>query len=114
MPMSRIVALFLALCIALTSQAFALARGQAAAAGEMVICTGAGFVTVEVDAKGRPVGPGHICPDAVVALAGLSAGPAGAVMPLPVARIAEVRGAVLRLASWPVGVKQARGPPGIV
>lgn len=112
--MSRVVALFLALCIALTSQAFALARGQAAAVGEMVICTGAGFVTVAVDAEGQPVGHGHICPDAVAALAGLAVAPVGAMVPLRVTQMAEVPGAVIGLASRPVGVKQARGPPQVV
>jgi hypothetical protein len=109
--MSRSMALFLALCIALTSQAFALARGHAAAAGEMVICTGAGFVTVAVDAEGKPVGPVHICPDAVVALAGLATAPVGAVLRLREARAEVAGGAVVALPSWRVGVKQARGPP---
>ncbi|WP_371037499.1 MULTISPECIES: hypothetical protein [unclassified Rhodosalinus] len=69
-----LAALLLALCVVLTAQAMALARGQSSAAGEMVICTGAGLVTVAVDAEGNPAGPAHICPDCALSL--IAAAPA--------------------------------------
>lgn len=44
----------------------AVARGAANPVDHMVICTGLGLVTVHLDAQGNPVGPPHICPDAIV------------------------------------------------
>jgi hypothetical protein len=109
--MSRLIALFLAVSIALTSQAFALARGQDAAAGETVICAGGGFVTIAVDAKGNPTGPGHFCPDAVLAFAATDAAPA-----MPVHPMAATTGVVWLVAhvlpqSHLTGHPQARAPP---
>lgn len=57
----------LALIIALTSVTMALARGQTRdATGTIIICSGAGVVQIQLDAKGNPVGPAHICPDCAV------------------------------------------------
>ncbi len=64
-------ALILALVLTLTGQAMAVARGAPGPAGQMVICSGSGPLTVSVDARGQPVGPRHICPDC---LAGLTVG----------------------------------------
>lgn len=50
----------------LTSQSAAVARGGGTVAGQMVLCTGAGLVTVLVDETGAPVGTPHVCPDAVL------------------------------------------------
>ncbi|RBI84258.1 hypothetical protein DRV85_12500 [Rhodosalinus halophilus] len=66
---SPFLALFLALTLVVTAQAAAVARGQPAAAGAIVICAGGGLVTVRVDSQGDPVGPPHVCPDAVAGLA---------------------------------------------
>lgn len=62
------IALSLALIIALTSGAMAVARGQTTAAGSIVLCTGTGPLTVQVDADGQPIGPVHICPDCALGL----------------------------------------------
>jgi hypothetical protein len=112
--MSRMIALLIALTVALTSQAFALARGQAVAAGEMVICAGGGFVTVAVDAEGRPTGPAHFCPDAVVALAGLAQAPV--VAPRPMVPVAVVDAVAVAVVTGGVvqGIALARGPPVLV
>ena len=109
--MSRLLAIFLALAVAVTSQAFALARGQSAAVGEMVICAGGGFVTVAVDAMGEPVGTAHLCPDAVVALGETLSPPVVAPRAAPVVAVVAMVTArraypVARAAGW-----QARGPP---
>lgn len=61
-----LVALSLALLIGLTGYEAAVARGTAAPVGQMVICTGQGLMTVAVDAEGQPIGPVHVCPDAVL------------------------------------------------
>jgi hypothetical protein len=73
-------ALLLAFVLVLTAQTMAVARGQAVAAGEMVICSAAGLVTVQVDAEGNPVGPPHLCPDCVVSLSAWDV-PAAVVVP---------------------------------
>lgn len=63
MSFRPLLALCLALILALTSQSMAVARGMAAATGQMVICTGSGVTAVYVDAQGQPTGAPHICPD---------------------------------------------------
>jgi hypothetical protein len=57
-------ALLLALMLALTGQSMAVARGAAAATGQMVLCTGSGPVAIYFDAEGKPTSAPHICPDA--------------------------------------------------
>jgi hypothetical protein len=69
---SPLLSLLLALTLVVTAQAAVLARTQNAPAGAMVICTGGGLVTIELDAEGNPTGPAHVCPDAVASLAELS------------------------------------------
>jgi hypothetical protein len=109
--MSRLIALFLVLCVALTSQAFALARGHAAATSQMVICTGSGFISVTFDAQGNPTGPAHLCPDAITAL-GAPALPAD--IPTPAQTLARPAdpASVARLhPTRAPGLAQARAPP---
>jgi len=52
--------------IGLTSQTMVVARGHAAAAGEVVLCTGAGIQTIQVDADGNPTQGAHYCPECVL------------------------------------------------
>ncbi|AMY68003.1 hypothetical protein [Frigidibacter mobilis] len=59
--------LLLALLLGLTSQSLAAARGQTRVGEAVVICSGDSFVTIELDARGNPVGPAHLCPDMVLA-----------------------------------------------
>jgi hypothetical protein len=66
---SPLLSLFLVLTLVVTAQAAAVARGQPGAVGEIVICAGGGLVTLRVDSQGDPVGPPHVCPDAVAGLA---------------------------------------------
>ncbi len=66
--MTRWLCIALALALALTSQQMAVARGQSPAAGAMELCIGGRMAMVAVDAEGNPVGPAHICPDAVQAM----------------------------------------------
>ncbi|SLN59071.1 hypothetical protein PEL8287_03184 [Roseovarius litorisediminis] len=58
----------LCLMLAITSHSAAVARGAPGPAGQMVLCTGTGPVTVLVDAQGQPTGAVHICPDYALAL----------------------------------------------
>jgi hypothetical protein len=109
--MSRMIALLIALTVALTSQTFALARGRAVAAGEMVICAGGGFVTQAVDAEGRPTGPAHVCPDAVVALAALAQAPEVAPRAMVPFAVVDAVGVALVAGDVVRGIALARGPP---
>jgi len=62
--MMRLLSFMLALLIAVTSQQMAVARAVTTdAAGQFILCTGQGVVTVTLDANGGPVAPAHICPD---------------------------------------------------
>jgi len=58
----------LAVILALTSGAMAVARGQTMAAGSIVLCLGTGPVAVAVDTNGQPAGPVHFCPDCALSL----------------------------------------------
>lgn len=61
----------LALILSLLASAFATASARGAMAGtlDMVICTGQGMATIQVNAKGDPVEPRETCPDCVMTLA---------------------------------------------
>lgn len=63
--LGTIFALSLAMMLALTSLTLAVARGQAPAVGEVVICTGMGLQVLHLDAEGNPVGAPHVCPDGI-------------------------------------------------
>ncbi|RBO55092.1 hypothetical protein DSD19_01230 [Rhodovulum sp. BSW8] len=62
----------LALLLALTSLSLAAARATPRPVDRIVLCTGFGLQTVEIDANGHPVGAPHICPDGLAALAALA------------------------------------------
>lgn len=61
-------AYLLVLAVALTGYQMAVARAQPAPAGEVVICSGLGLVTVLVDETGAPVSRAHVCPDGLLTL----------------------------------------------
>ncbi|MDJ0629376.1 MAG: hypothetical protein QNJ44_14045 [Rhodobacter sp.] len=103
----------LALIVALTSGAMAVARGQNAAAGSIVICAGTGPVSVRIDADGRPVGPAHICPDCALHLMDAAAPPVSEVVapanrPAALAPDAPVTAAASR-----TDTPRARAPPSV-
>ena len=55
--------ILLVLVLAFTGHSMAIARGMPNAAGEIILCTNAGIVSVAVDENGQPVDKPHICPD---------------------------------------------------
>ena len=67
-PARTYLGLLMALAIALTAHSAAALQGRRDIAGQMVICTGSGAVTVYADSEGRPVKPQHVCPDCVLHL----------------------------------------------
>lgn len=94
-----------------TSVTMAVARGQVQVGGQIVICTGDGVVSVDVDAGGNPVGPAHICPDCVLSFMAFSeSAPVGPVAPVTVARLVQDVVVVLP-ASRSLAAARARGPP---
>ena len=58
----------LALMLAFTSRSMAAACGMLNAAGEIILCTSEGIVSVAVDENGQPVEAPHICPDCAMSL----------------------------------------------
>ncbi len=106
--------LFLVLVLALSSITMAVARGQVAVGGRIVICSGYGVISVALDASGNPVGPLHPCPECL-------AGYATAIFPqtdlpaYPLTASSRLAQAVLLL-SGPQDAPQAtaRGPPAIL
>jgi hypothetical protein len=61
-------AILLALLLSVTSVTMAVARGQSRVAGEIVICSGYGFITIKVDQHGNEVDQVHLCPDMALGL----------------------------------------------
>jgi len=68
MVIRQYTAITLAIMLALTGQAMAVARGASSTTEQMVICSGNGPVTLSVDENGQPTGPAHICPDCALSL----------------------------------------------
>ncbi|SFC35089.1 hypothetical protein SAMN04488094_10472 [Tropicimonas isoalkanivorans] len=66
MTRSGLLSLLLTLNLGLSALGFGMARGQVPVAGQMVICTGNGIVTLSVDADGNPVASHTLCPDAAL------------------------------------------------
>lgn len=71
--MRRFVSAFAILLLCLTAQAMAVARGQTTTAdGQAILCTGAGLITVTLDATGKPTGKptgrAPYCPDCALSL----------------------------------------------
>jgi hypothetical protein len=111
MIMRSIICVSLALMLALTSQAMAVARGASAATGQMEICSGTSAVTVYVDADGAPTTAPHICPECIVIALGCTAPliitTGGAISPaiLSLEKAAQVLAAAKRQGT------QTRAPP---
>ncbi len=107
--------LFLTLALALASVTMAVARGQMRAgqgAGlTVVICSGYGITSIQVDAQGNPVGPVHPCPEC---LAGFLAdlGPGAPQVPAAPDHARRLPAPVTwHGASRPAPSATARGPP---
>jgi hypothetical protein len=102
----------LAVVLLVSAVAAGAARGQTRVAGQIVICSGAGVVTLWVDADGQPVPHQSACPDCVMtALAAVWAGPAGPVVPLHALRAEpRARADAADLSARRV-MPPARGPP---
>lgn len=107
----RLLGLSLVLLLAITSQALAVARGEAPAAGYAVYCIGGSMVTVAIDADGHPVSEPHLCPDAVAGFAVLSLPQRPWAAPQVQAFDITRAEPVLRQALAQGPVPQARGPP---
>lgn len=110
-----ILHLTLVLTVLLTAQVMGAARGQARVAGEMVICSGQGVVTLRVDADGNPVGPPMICPDCALTLLVQGAPEGGSLAP-PVSVAPVIWPRPLAASVKPITPvhSQARAPPGTV
>ncbi|MBU2963272.1 hypothetical protein KO516_21075 [Citreicella sp. C3M06] len=63
-----LIGILLILALALTGYQMAVARAQPVPAGQIVICSGMGLVTVMVDSDGQPVQHSHLCPDGLLTL----------------------------------------------
>lgn len=101
----------LVLALSVASVTMAVARGQDAPAGTMVICAGYGVVTLALDAEGNPVGPVHPCPDCLAAHLAIEA-PTVPATQRPATRSSHVvlaDPALARSRSAPSA--HARGPP---
>ena len=104
--------ILLALAVMVSSVTMVQARHQARAVGEVVLCTGYGMVSIEVDVDGRPVGPMLPCPDCIITATGLDTGPAA--LPMPPLDIAALTHALRDRSAPSHGAplfRHARGPP---
>lgn len=108
--MSRPLAAFLILIVALTSIGLGSARGTARIGGEVVLCTGQDVVVTRLPAD-PDRSSAHLCPDMALSLMAAAAPPYAAVpdraaMPQPIPPAAL--GSLTAAATRPVRV---RGPP---
>ena len=112
MILSRLFSLLLVLSLGLSTVGFGIARGQAPIAGEMVICTGQGMVTLSVDAEGNPIETHTLCPDAALVFfaAVASEPPANGPLGVSFVRLDWSQQAQQRHVSLPL-THGARGPP---
>lgn len=104
--------LLLLLAVMASSVTMAVARQQARAVGEMVLCTGYGMVVVSVDAQGQPTGPMMPCPDCVMAVSALAAGPV--TLPVPPQMLVALEHALRNLPAPATGRtvhQRTRAPP---
>lgn len=69
MVLRSLAPVLLAIVMALTGITMAVARGQMAGAQSVVICSGYGIVTIQLDQRGEPIDTVHPCPDCTVVLA---------------------------------------------
>lgn len=109
---TRLLAFALAFAVAVTSQQMAMARGMTTdAAGQVILCTGQGVVTVTLDAEGNPMGPVHICPDC--ALSFLDAAGAPATVAAPVVHMQKLAQTYVSALQSPIvhSDVNVRGPP---
>ena len=100
--------------IGITSQTMAVSRGHAAATGQIVLCTGAGLQTIQIDAEGNPTQGGHYCPDCVL-VAWVASETQPMAIPQGEALQIDTDGCVTNqtslFGSWGLG---ARGPPFLI
>jgi len=109
--LSRYLGFALILALIVSAQSMAVARGATSPAGQIVLCTGHGPVTVFVDEDGQPVDAPHICPDCLTNALASVLPPVG-LMVAPVSGGARTiqdtdRAVVLR----PDRQRRARSPP---
>ncbi len=110
---SRTLLFCLALLIGLTAQQMALARGQAMAAGQVVLCIGGQAVSVAVDDSGKPVGPAHICPDCALGFLSLLLPGTPGLPPPPGPQLHLAYLLPQTALPAPHGLPQPRGPPSL-
>ncbi|WP_323766721.1 hypothetical protein [Marinovum sp.] len=103
--------LLLALLLSLTGQSMAVARGAAPPVGVMVLCTGAGPLTVLVDETGAPTGPRHLCPECALSLFDAAPGSAAALLSRAFVREAPATPVHTTAAGQTLAAPRARGPP---
>ena len=106
--------LLLVQVLGLSTLGAGVAQGQAPAVGQMVICTGHGIVTVEIDSQGNPVERRQLCPDNAASLILSHAIAAPLIVPLVAAPVAADWPVQQILHLRPVVLKPgARAPPGL-
>jgi hypothetical protein len=105
-----ITALSLALILSLTSVSMALARGDMAVHGTMILCLGGMQVTVAIGPDGQPILQEHVCPDCTIGALALSTDRPAA-KPTGLSRRLAQTPHALSIHPSPVHGGQARGPP---
>jgi len=109
--LSRLVVLVLVSALTLTSQELARARGEGIVSGTMVLCIGGTMQVVPMGPDGQPVGPAHVCPDGVLAIASPPAEASGAPRTEELAAFAPSPTVAAAVIPGFRPVPQARGPP---
>ena len=115
--MRSYLAIALSLVMVLTAHSASAMMGMRDAAGQMVICTGEGTMTVYVDAEGQPTTPPtppHDCPDCVMLVLDAGAPPDRIVPDTRDTGREQIGGGDIAMAELLRRRAVARGPPGLV
>jgi hypothetical protein len=112
-PCRSSLSVLLALLVAVTAVHVGAMRGHAKAAGSIVLCTGAGPVSIAVDAEGAPVGYGHVCPDCVMSVLAAVDAPDVAADRVGSARCVSFGAMPVTRVSAAVAHPRVRGPPSL-
>lgn len=109
------LAMVLMLMLALTSVTMSSNRGQTRnAAGQIVLCTGTGPVSVQVDKNGQPIEPVHICPDCALAMFAALIDPASGFLPNAEPKLVYFESEKKNLDGRHLLRARVRGPPRLI
>lgn len=110
----QVICIALSAIVVIASVGAGVARGQAEAAGTVVLCRGHVTVTVAVDSDGQPIERTVLCPDCVQLLFSMLPDPAPKWVNWAAARVSVSHAGIEFQPPQQIGNELPRGPPASV